>query len=187
MSNRDAIEQSGVRRILPFMEHLFFARFQRRDDAERLLRQLDGDGSGKDLVVDVTNSRDLTSSHDMPAGLSNVRAAVWKGILFGGVGGLLFGAALGAAGLGPSVGVTAAFAAMAGALAGTLGSILIGAQDPNERLEKLTKKMGPGEVVLSFHTTDLTQEERLTDRVKAAGGEVVPAAGRQLAESSPRP
>jgi uncharacterized membrane protein len=157
------------------MEHVFFARFATQEDARKVIggaAELD-----RRLVVDVVPRNLTESSGDMPRGMSNVPAAALKGVGGGAVGGLLLGLLLGWFGVGPSLEMTAGFAALFGAIAGGLGAALIGAQDPDQNLERVAERVKDGEVLLSFHAPDLSIEDRLLDLVHSVGGEVVPRAG----------
>jgi uncharacterized membrane protein len=157
------------------MEHRFFARFARPEDARRVLRDLRESRLHHKVSIDVVPDI-IESTGDMPPRLNNVPAAIGKGIVGGGLGGLVLGIIFGLVGLGP-LGMTAALAAIIGAIAGTLGAVLIGAQDPDQNLERCHQKLGPGEVILAFHAPDLTLEEELVGLVRRAGGDVVPRAG----------
>jgi hypothetical protein len=159
------------------MEHVFFARFPAQEDARRVLRELQGDALRRKVKVDVVGSGLSESSQDMPRGLSNVPAAAMKGLFGGGLGGLVFGLFLGATGVGASMAITAGFAALFGAIAGTLGAVLIGAQDPDQNLERMVTKMAPGEVVLGFHAPDLGLEDEVIELVGRSGGQIVRRAG----------
>src|SRR5687768_4050067 len=99
------------------MEHVLFARFHTPGKAKDILREL----RGRNLEVDVVGNEVGESSHDMPSGMSNVPMALMKGIIGGGLGGLVFGILLGVSGIGPSVPISAAFACLFGAIAGALG------------------------------------------------------------------
>jgi uncharacterized membrane protein len=157
------------------MEHVFFARFPRSEDARSVLGEAAALGRG--VVVDVVTSDITESSQDMPSGVNNVPAAALKGLAGGGAGGLVLGLVLGWIGVGPSMEMTAGLAALFGAIAGTLGAVLIGAQDPDQNLEKTAARLREGEALLSFHLPDLTLEERALELVHRFGGEVVPRAG----------
>jgi uncharacterized membrane protein len=157
------------------MEHVFFARFPRQEDARKVLAEVAG--LDPKVKVDVVGNDTLVSSHDMPRGVNNVPAAAMKGLFGGGLGGLVFGIVLGLTGIGPSLPMTAGFAALFGAIAGTLGAVLIGAQDPDQNLERMAEKMAPGEVILSIHAPDLKLEEQILECVHRSGGQVVPRAG----------
>jgi uncharacterized membrane protein len=159
------------------MEHLFFARFPQQEGARRVLTELRADALHRKVLVDVVGSSLTESSQDMPRGLNNVPAAAMKGLFGGGIGGMIFGLFLGATGVAGTMGATVGFATMLGALAGTLGAVLIGAQDPDQNLERLAQKMGPGEVILSFHTPDLSLEEDVIQLVDRSGGTIVRRAG----------
>lgn len=157
------------------MEHVFFARFTRREDAQKVLDNVTA--LGKQVVVDVVQSDLAVSSQDMPSGVNNVPAAAMKGVFGGAAGGLLLGLLLGWADLGPSMTMTATFAALFGAIAGALGAILIGTQDPDQNLERMAANQKRGEFILSIHAPDLALEERAMDLVHDVGGEIVPRAG----------
>jgi hypothetical protein len=170
------------------MEHVFFAKFPRKEDAEGLLRELDADGKSPHVSVDVVRPESVDdAAEEMPLSLMNVRKAALKGLLGGGLAGVAFGVAIGWAGIAPSVAVGAALSGLFGALAGTLGAVLVSTSDPDENLETLAHRARPGEVIVGFHAHDLATEEDVVERVRRAGGEIVPRAGLAAPPRPPGP
>lgn len=165
------------------MDRVFFARFEQREGAEAMLRDLRSNRLLRKVMIDVVDPRFPLSSYDMPPATSNVWAAAIKGVVGGGLGGLLLGIVLGAFGLSPSREISVPFSVLVGllgAIAGTLGAVLIGVQDPDQNLERLVTKIGPGEVILSIHAPDLSLEETVVDAVRRAGGMLVGKAGSPI-------
>ena len=164
------------------MKHRFFARFNGPDDARRVLRDLQENKLHRRVTVDVVPDI-IDSTKDMPPWLSNVRAAIGKGIVVGALGGLALGIVFGLVGLAP-MGMMAAFGAIFGAIAGTLGTVLIGVQNPARNLERCHEKLGPGQVILAFQAPDLTIEEQVVALVRRAGGEIVTSTGVKAADDT---
>ena len=159
------------------MENVVFARFPSRALAAKFMHDIQAQGLGAKVQVKVFTPEAVKSAQSLPLAFSNIRSAVMKGLLGGGLGGVVLGLIFAVTGIAPSLGGAVLIGICLGALAGVLGAALIGSSDPDANLEKTLERKDPGSIVLSLRSVDLETEAELRQGVKAAGAEEIMPAG----------
>jgi hypothetical protein len=159
------------------MSHLMFAVFESPDVAAAARQAMEAESRlaeerrGEPVVVTVVQRPLDVPLEDLPVIETNVRHSVARGLVVGALGGALVAAIVHAVGMTivPLV-TTALFAMLFGAIVGGIGSLLTGAADPDQELDKLSREVEQRhEVMLAIDVPDLEAEDRV-ERILASLG-----------------
>lgn len=165
------------------MEHITFVRFRDKRHAVAGLRAMrQYPGADPQIVAHLGATDAASLEHEVQqAGTfpeTDLRHALVIGITAGLVAGSAFGALLASVGIFPgTVWQGAGFGALMGVLVGLLMMSILGTGLMDRRLQRVTRNLQPGEVVLTVRTTD----RETCDQVNAA----LLGTGAQIAEKSP--
>ncbi len=149
------------------MDHVTYALFPDEDHARAALDAIETSGTPRRHCGAVLQRGRLDPGQ---LGILETNAAegMREGAAIGSLGGaLLAGLLFGPAGL-VAIGATAAMGALYGGLAGALG----GSGAPDRRLEKLSKQLGGGKVLLVVEAPNLECRDQADEAAAAHGGEV---------------
>lgn len=162
------------------MQHITFARFPDHDSAmgavQRIQQRIRA-GAGNDAVLVHTGARNAADfeqqAQHSPTFESDQRHALVLGTVVGCASGAVCGLLLAGIGILPAgLGLGAAFGALMGVLVGIVMMSVFGAGLLDRRLQRLTRDLRAGEVVVTVRTADRQTTDQVVRLLEEAGAEV---------------
>jgi uncharacterized membrane protein len=143
------------------MMHVIYALFQGEDAAQAAVQDIEQAHLGQD-VCHVVLHRDHLNPTDLRQSETDSRNAVLTGLVAGALGGALLGGILGALRFFP-IGIwsMAAFLAALGAVFGVLGPTLYGTALPDRQLQRLSRALKQGRVLLTAEVEGMMAEAQV--------------------------
>lgn len=159
------------------MDHITFARFADRQRATEGLKSIRQSVSNAEILVH-WGIKDMASfeqavQHSGESGETDVRHAMFLGAVVGLLTGAVLGAVLAVVQIFPGTllqGV--AFGALMGTLVGLLMMAIVGSGLMDRRLQRLTRDLHDGEIVVTVRTEDRSGHERVRQALQQCGAEV---------------
>lgn len=151
------------------MNHVFFALFRTKSEAQAAVSELAATESPETHCTVVVHDRQVAKGGD-PFVETHASEALIKGLAMGTVLGALAGVALTLMGVTSSgMFATAMVTAALGAMFGGLGGALTGAANPDHALERLWRAHRAGSVMVTVDAPGLTGEEHAQDIFRRHG------------------
>jgi len=143
------------------MTHVIYALFQAEDAAQAAVQDIEQAHLGQE-VCHLVLHRDRLNLGDLRQSESDTRHGAVVGFVAGALGGALFGGVLGALHLFPlGIWPMAAFLGTLGAVFGVLGPTLYGTGVPDRQLQRLSRALKQGRVLLTAEVEGMMAEAQV--------------------------
>lgn len=149
------------------MEHVTYALFDDDDHARAALTAIEAGGTPRRHCAAVIHRGHLDEG-ELGILESAASEGLREGAALGGIGAALLGGVL----FGPANLVSIGAIAMLGAVYGGVGGAIAGSSGPDRRLERLSKKLAEGKVLLVVEAPNLECRDKADTAARANGGRV---------------